>query len=40
MAAIGGINAFLKPLLNSATPYFVIYFLFSLARIIGFKYEQ
>lgn len=40
MSGIGGLNAFIKPLVNSIVPYFVVYFLYSLAKILVFKYEQ
>ena len=39
MGSIGGINAFIKPLLGSIVPYFVIYFLYSLSKILLYKYE-
>lgn len=40
MAGIGGTNAFIKPILNSVVPYFVIFFLYSLSCILLFKYTQ
>ena len=40
MGGIGGLNAFIKPVLSAAVPYFVIYFLYSLSRILWLRYEQ
>ena len=40
MAGIGGIGAFIYPILGYLTPYFVIYFLYSLSNVLWFKYEQ
>ena len=34
LAAIGGINAFITPLVSKLLPFFVLAFLFSLAKII------
>ena len=40
MGGIGGLNAFINPVLKSMIPYFIVYFLFSLSKILWFKYEQ
>lgn len=40
MSGIGGLKAFVDPIMNSMKPYFVIWFLYQLAKILWFKYEQ
>jgi len=37
--SVGGINAFIFPILALATPYFVIYFLHNLSKIFAYRYE-
>ena len=39
MKAMGGLNAFIRPILAAFVPYFVIHFLYSLSKILLFKYE-
>ena len=40
MGGIGSMNAFIAPLLNFLTPYFIMFFLYSLSKVLKFKYEQ
>lgn len=40
MSGIGGTNAFVNPLLGSATVFFVINFLYTMATILIFKYRK
>ena len=36
LKGIGGLNAFIGPIIAKIAPYFIIYFLYSLAKIIIF----
>ena len=40
MTGVGGLSAFVTPLLTASTPIFVIYFLRSLSKAFLFKYDQ
>jgi hypothetical protein len=40
MGSIGGLNAFIKPILGYATPYFILIFMYMLSRIIWHRYEK
>ena len=40
VSAIGGVNAAFTPLLKKVAPWFMLYFLFALARILKDKYLE
>ena len=40
MSAIGGINAFLTPIVAQFMPFFVLWFLFELGKIIHDQYKE
>ena len=39
MQGVGALNAFIIPIIAMFTPYFIIYFLYSLSKILWYKYE-
>jgi len=39
LSEVGGISAFVYPILKNLTPYFVMFFLYSLANVLWYKYE-
>ena len=40
MSGIGGTNAFVNPILGSATVFFIINFLYTMAKMLIFKYKE
>ena len=40
MSSIGAMNAFILPVIAILTPYFIMYFLYSLSKMLKFKYQQ
>lgn len=39
MTGIGGLQAFLNPIIKSILPFFTMYFMYYLAKILWYKYE-